>query len=587
MHETRKAKLIHFLFLKSLNRVILISSIAALLLTGILALILNSQNKLSVIVLVNVLLVTLPLVLFILGIVCFALFSANLAKKKVLINKLSRFESLLKINVLCVEKENVITDSAFIIKKVIPLKTVATEQYVDQWLSNLLRATNDDGFLFDALNKRFDLELSAGVISVLSYNDNTKYSGASFKGGKTFVLGNPEFVPVKNRIGILKRCEDDIDKGCRILVLAEGKEQIGNDGYCGELEGIALIVLKEHIREDAFETFKWFKDNDIDIKVVSSDNPLITSVNAAEAGVEGADKYISLEGIDNIEDVISQYTVFGNATSEQKEAIITALKKENKVMVVGNDALMMKASNFAISMDEQKDADIVLDNSSLEPLHSVIDESKVFINNMQKILSLTLVKTVLAFILVLFFVLFDSSSKQCLFVFNHLLLWDLLTNGIAAFLFAFDKKNKQKTNVFKSAIPMMVLQILGVSTVFILYALQNNQLLSAGLYSIDNVAVICVFLFVVFGIVSLYSICAPLNNHRRLAFIIGASINVIALAVIILLSYLNVAKETPYLSMSGPAYFVAGIIAVIYSAIYLFANRIIGIIKGDNLENEN
>ena len=90
---------------------------------------------------------------------------------------------MLNIDVLCLEKESAIVDGSLVIKKVIPLKNVATEQYINQWLSNMLRATNDSGTIYDTLNKQFDLELTAGISSVLRYSDGIKYSGASFKGG--------------------------------------------------------------------------------------------------------------------------------------------------------------------------------------------------------------------------------------------------------------------------------------------------------------------------------------------------------------------------------------------------------------------
>ena len=161
MHTQRKKVSIHFSFLKSINKVLLVSLIVAVLLTGVVALILNTQNKFqdlpfAILVMVNVLLVSLPIVLFILCIISSALFNAELSKKSIVVNKLANFESLLKIDVLCLEKENVIVDGALTIKKVVPLQTVATEQYLNQWLSNMLRATNDKGDIFDALNKKYD-----------------------------------------------------------------------------------------------------------------------------------------------------------------------------------------------------------------------------------------------------------------------------------------------------------------------------------------------------------------------------------------------------------------------------------------------
>lgn len=603
MRDNHKNKIIHFCFLKSANIVLLAILIVSLLLTGIVALILNAQGKFSntqdlslvFLVIVNVFLVSLPLVLFILCIILSAIFTLNLSKKNVSVNKLSRLESLPDINILCLEKENAIVDGTLAIKKVVPLKTVATEQYINQWLSNMLRATNDTGVVFNTLNKQFDFELSAGLISVLHYSDEFKYSGASFKGGKTIVLGDPEFVPIKNKIGIIKRCEEDITKGCHILVVAEGKEQITDGGYHGELEAIALVVLKDHVRDDAFETFKWFKDNGIDIKVISSDNALVTSVNAAEAGIENSDKYISLLGIENIDNLVSEYSVFGDASPAQKEAIVSVIKRNQQVMMVGGnsgDVLAMKASNFAVATinndtNSLKSADAILEGSSLNSLPALINDSKTFMNNLRKVLSLTITKTVFTFITVLFFILFNSSLKQCLFVFNHLLLWDLIINGVAAFLLMRDKNAKNVNSVLRSAVPAAILQIAGALTMFVIYALQSNQLLSTGVYSMDNVAAMCVLMFNILGMMSLYNVCVPLNRHRRIAFIAGSVLNVFAVGIVVLLSYLSNNVEIPYLSMNWPAYFLTAVVAILYSAIYLFIARLISIIKGDNLKYEN
>ena len=86
--------------------------------------------------------------------------------------------------------------------------------------------------------------------------------------------------------------------------------------------------------------------------------------------------------------------------------------------------------------------------------------------------------------------------------------------------------------------------------------------------------------------VGLYNICYPLNRHRRIAVIVGAALNVLVVAIIMLISYLGVV-ESSYIEMGAPAYFIAAIIAVLYSALYLFISRIISTFKGDYLEDEN
>lgn len=61
---------------------------------------------------------------------------------------------------------------------------------------------------------------------------------------------------------------------------------------------IALIVIEDHIRDDAVKTINWFKENGVGAKIISGDNPLTVSHIAAKVGVENAENYISLEGLD-------------------------------------------------------------------------------------------------------------------------------------------------------------------------------------------------------------------------------------------------------------------------------------------------
>ena len=322
-----KNKTFHFFFLKPLNILLLVIGVVGLLLLVSIIVLLISQNSLSNIgieLIIEAAIILLPIILYILIVLISYLFSKGLLKNNISINKLSRVESLLKIDVLCLEKTGVITDDQLEIKKIIPLSTSATEQYLAQWISNYLRAINDNSPISNALKKKYDFELSAGVIDVLPFNEKIGYSGVSFKGGKTIIIGDPQYLNIKNKIGIIKRCEEHIKKGYLLLAICEGKELITEDCYSGELDATALIVLKEHLREGTFETFKWFKNNEIPVKVISSDDAFATSVIATEAGIEGADKYISLEamGVEEIRKAANEYTVFGRANGGQKQVLI-------------------------------------------------------------------------------------------------------------------------------------------------------------------------------------------------------------------------------------------------------------------------
>ena len=531
----------------------------------------------------------------------------GLSKKKAQVQDFYSVEMLARVDTLCVDKTGTITDGNLVVKKVITLKASCTDHYISQAVSNVICATRDSNGTARALREYFDLELSTDVLVTLPFSSDNKYSGATFKGGKTFIIGAPEFLPIVNKAGVIKRCEEFTKDGYRVVVLAEGKDTISNNKYSGQLEAIALIVIKDHIREDAYETFAWFKNNGVDIKVISGDSARTVSAIASEAGIANADKYISLEGmtLEQVKDIALQYTVFGRVTPEQKEALVIALKEAGKTVAMTgdgvNDILALKRSDCSIAMASGADAaknvsHIILMDSNFARLPAVVDEGRRVVNNLQRTASLFVTKTIFAFVLTLVFTLASIIERdpnvQYPFITNHLYLWEIVTTGFAAFFLALEKNSERiqgrfLTNVFKKAIPAAFLLISSVLLIFGMYLLQSNNLLNVGIYNRDTAIAMSVITFSVLGTVFLYKVCAPLSKYRKIVLICSASSNLLALIVTAIVSYAAKITEPvlkiPYLEMSIPAYFVVGIIILLFAAVYLFVYRLVEIHKGENV----
>lgn len=192
-----------------------------------------------------------------------------------------------------------------------------------------------------ALNKAFTYEMSAILIKALPFCSENKYSAASFKGNKTYILGAPEFINIDNRAGIIKLGEEYTSKGFRVLVLAESNGVIKADTYNDNSTAIALIVLQDHIKENAIRTFKWFSDNGVKIKIISGDNARTVSEIARQAEIPCFHEFVSLEGMSNEEvaNIANQYTVFGRVTPEQKEIIIQSLKNNHETVAMTGDGV--------------------------------------------------------------------------------------------------------------------------------------------------------------------------------------------------------------------------------------------------------
>ena len=534
----------------------------------------------------------------------------GLSKKKAQVQDFYSVEMLARVDTLCVDKTGTITDGNLVVKKVIPLNAKYLDGYIAQAVSNVVLATKDKNATATALINYFDLELSAGVVTALPFSSDNKYSGASFKGGKTFIIGAPEFMPLNNKAGVIKRCEEYTKDGYRVVVLGEGKEAIKDNKYNGTLDAVALIVIKDHIRDDAAETFAWFKNNGVNIKVISGDSARTVSAIASEAGIANADKYISLEGmsIEEAKNIALQYTVFGRVTPEQKEALVIALKAAGKTVAMTgdgvNDILALKRSDCSIAMASGADAaknisHIILMDSNFARLPAVVDEGRRVVNNLQRTASLFVTKTMFAFAITFIFMMASIIERdptvQYPFLTNHLYLWEIVTSGYAAFFLALEKNSERiegrfLPNVFKKAVPAAVLLISSVCLIFLLFVLQRNNALNLGIYSRECAIAMSVVAFSVLGTIFLYKVCSPLSKYRRTVLICSAATNFTALIVTGIISAAMQITEPvlqiPYIEMSGPAVLTMLIIVIIGAAVYLFAYQMIAIKKGEN-DNEN
>jgi len=605
--------------LKSLNRLFLVIGITVITMAVFMILTFYLQGKfsskevslLSVKSITGSLVAMIPSGLYLLTSTALAVGVIGLAKNKAQVQDFYSVEMLARVDTLCVDKTGTITDGNLSIKKVVSLNVRYDDKFINQSISNVLRATNDKNPTAKALAEQFDLELSAGVNVVLPFNSDNKYSGASFKGGKTLIIGAPEFMPIKNKAGVIKRCEEFTKEGYRVVVLGEGKELIKDNKYNGELEAVALIVLKDHIREDAFDTFAWFKQNGVEIKVISGDSARTVSAIAAEAGITNADKYISLENmsIEEVKQIADKYTVFGRVTPEQKEALIIALKEAKKTVAMTgdgvNDILALKRADCSIAMASGADAaknisHIILMDSNFARLPAVVDEGRRVVNNLQRTASLFVTKTIFAFIITLIFTLASIIEKdptiQYPFITNHLYLWEIVTSGFAAFFLALEKNSEKiegrfLPNVFKKAIPAAVLLVFSVLLIFGFYLFQKNGLLNLGIYSKDAAVAMSVITFSILGTFCLYKVCSPLNKYRTIVLACSAATNgamlIITGIVTALTNRIEPILQIPYLELNGVSLITTGIIIVVFAAIYLFTYKFIDIKKGDNLENEN
>ena len=239
-------------------------------------------------------------------------------------------------------------------------------------------------------------------------------------------MGAPEFVmPQMKDEKLLSMIEQYSKDGYRLLLLAHSPKSIVKDTLPESREPIAIIILEDHIRENAQKTIAWFKNNNVKVKIISGDNPLTVSEIARRVGVEGTDSFISLDGL-NEKQVIAaanKYTVFGRVTPEQKALLIKTIKSDgNTVAMTGdgvNDILALKEADCSIAMASGNEAvrsvsHMVLLNSDFSSMPDTVVEGRKVINNVQKASSLFFMKTLFSiFFSILVIILLRLRWRSC------------------------------------------------------------------------------------------------------------------------------------------------------------------------------
>lgn len=364
----------------------------------------------------------IPEGLYLLTSIALALGVIRLAKRKTLVHDMKCIETLARVDVICVDKTGTVTEPEMHVKSVIPLDGEDDLYHSERLVRDFVLNMDNDNITMAALKKYFeDQKDFRPATAIKGFSSATKYSAVSFGRGEGYIIGAPEFI-LKNDFSRFRSViEEHSSLGERVLLFAEyrytdnSRDDIFNGGVLGGvIIPIALVTLINRIRPEAKETFRYFAEQGVQIKVISGDNPLTVSKAAEEAGIEGASKYIDASMLDTKEKIskaILEYNVFGRVTPEQKRLFVRALKKAgHTVAMTGdgvNDILALKDADCSIAMASGSEAaasvsDLVLLDSNFASMPSVVDEGRRVINNIQRSASLYLVKNIFSFIISIF-----------------------------------------------------------------------------------------------------------------------------------------------------------------------------------------
>lgn len=483
----------------------------------------------------------------------------RLAKKQTFVQDLYSLEMLARTNVLCLDKTGTITDGRMTVSDLMIVNN-ETDLSIDEIMGNMLAALDDNNQTSIALQARFGYSTTLRSTAVIPFSSERKFSAVTFGEDGTFAFGAPEFVlrPLPQRIERIAK--QYAQMGLRVLLLAYSPMKLTGEKLPANMRAVALITLADNIRPEAVETIKWFKENDVDIRIISGDNPVTVSEVARRVGVKDANKFISLDGLTDIEveNVANQYTVFGRVTPEQKAVLVRTLKRDgNTVAMTGdgvNDILALKEADCAISVASGSEAarnvsHLVLMNNNFMNLPSVVEEGRRVINNVKNSASLYIMKTLFTMLLAVICVIIPG--QEYFFKTNNLILFEMFVAAIPSTVISLQPNHDRVKGrfipyVLSRSIPGALTLILCVLAVYFGNNYLPNSIMKIVLDTEGNeIEVITesvtgfgvnfkplLIMAVTFGgIVMLYRILKPMNMIRSLVYGICLAVCIVFMSV--------------------------------------------------------
>ncbi len=457
----------------------------------------------------------------------------RLAQRKTLVHELECIETLARVDTLCVDKTGTVTENKMIVEDVHLLCADRfTEDDVRLIMADYVYAMQADNDTMAALRRYFTGKVTQQARDTLPFSSAKKYGGVSFHADETYLLGAPDILLAAQDEKYEELIEGYSAQGCRVLLLGMYDGSLHDERPTADLLPIALILLSNKIREEAPETFGYFAQQGVAIKVISGDNPRAVSEVAKRAGIANADRFVdarTLRTVDEIAEAAEEYTVFGRVTPAQKRQLVQALKADgHTVAMTGdgvNDVLALKEADCSIAVASGSDvaaqvAQIVLMDNNFASMPSVVAEGRRVINNIERSASLYLVKNIFTFFLA-FFTLFATLPYP--FSPAQLSMVNGVTIGIPSFILAMEPnenriQGKFLRNVIFRALPCAMTDLVLIVGILLFYIA----------FHIDDTSMstICTGVMGIVGLMMVHRTSKPYNKLR------------IAMMIVLTLSFL-------------------------------------------------
>ncbi|MEE0913837.1 MAG: HAD-IC family P-type ATPase [Ruminococcus sp.] len=452
----------------------------------------------------------------------------RLSSKKVLVQEMYCIETLARVDVLCLDKTGTLTADEMTVTDVISFTDDESE--IKTALASIVNSSDEINATLYAIKDYVEGTTPLKCTSFVPFSSETKWSGGTFENKKSYIIGASEFVfsNKEKYVDVFNKI-NEISQTVRILALASTDTELKDGKLSDNLTPIALILIKDRLRDNVNETINYFKEQGVTLKVISGDSVKTVRNIAIDTGIEGAENAVDMSTIttdEELYEVAEKCNVFGRVTPVQKKKLVLALKKHgHSVAMTGdgvNDVLALKEADCSVAMASGSDAarnvsQLVLVNNDFASMPDVVAEGRRTINNLERSSSLYLVKTIYSVILSVFFIFFHMSYP---FEPIQLTLIGAFTVGLPSFVLALQPnkniiKGNFTFNIISRALPAALCVIVNIIVIAIISPHFTISEAEFSTISVYMTALSCMLL--------VFRLSLPLNALRSVMLIVCSS----------------------------------------------------------------
>ena len=323
----------------------------------ILWLIISKNVATAINIFVSILVVACPCSLGLATPLAIVIASGNASKKGILVKTSETLENAHKVKTICFDKTGTLTKGELSISKIYNYSNIEENEILRKVAS--IEKKSEHPIARAILKKAQEEKIELEEIKEFKAIPGFGVEGITKKGEK-YLIGNKKLM-VENNIKISSEQyeKDLVNQGNSILFVSLNNELI------------ALIGVKDILKENVVDVIKKLKNRNIDIVMLTGDNEKTADIIAKEIGIN---------------------KVISNVTPKEKSEQIKKLKTNGLVMMCGdgiNDSVSLVTADIGVSVSSGTDiamdsSQVVLMNDNLEKIDDLIDISRKTIRNIKQ-----------------------------------------------------------------------------------------------------------------------------------------------------------------------------------------------------------